>query len=196
MADPVVDALKAAVAAVEEAGVPEDLREPAFRAVLASKGLTTGTKEAPGLTNEGQGPGEGSAHDGASDELVRIGKKLKLPAELVGRIFEVEDQAVHLLVSRSDLDDKVITAQQEITLLVLAARQAAGVDAEMTAVEDVRAVLSDFGVLDRNFSSNIASLKGGQVRFSGSAQKRQFKVNQPGYEAAADIVKRLTDQAS
>lgn len=89
----------------------------------------------------------------------------------------------------------MITAQQELTQLVVAGRQGSGADPDLTSVGAVREVLSDFGVLDRNFSSNIGTLKGSLIRFAGAATKREFKMNQPGFEATAEIVKRLTDQS-
>lgn len=193
MADDVVEILKSAVSAVDEAGVPDDLREPAFSAVLAYRGLG----KLAGPTSPQPPIDEGIAAPPPTPDLTvgvgRIAQKLKLPAEQVGSVFEVDEDTVHLLVSSSSLDQKVKVAQQELTQLFVAGRQAGGVDEGLTPVDAVREVLSDFGKLDRNFSSNIASLKGTLMRFSGSATKREFKMNQPGYEAVAEIVKRLTE---
>jgi hypothetical protein len=196
MTDGIVDALKRAVAAVEEAGVPEDLREEAFRAALASEGLQP-APAASGAVGKGDSSpvGEGPPSD-ASEPLQKIAKKLKLDPALVGRIFEIDGDTVHLLVSTSDLDSKASVSQQEITLLVIAARQAAGLDDELTHVKEVREIAKEFGVFDSNFSGNITPLKGSRIRFTGSAATRQFKMNQPGFEAAAAIVKRLAEQSS
>lgn len=196
MAEDVVQLLKDAAQAVDEAGLPDDLREPAFSAVLAHLGLPAGSPT-PGSPQSPAGaagaPLTTQPRPVTTDGIGLIAQKLKLPTEQVGRVFEVDGDTVHLLVSSSSLGGSKKVQQQELTLLTVAARQAAGIDSDLTSIDDVRPVLSDFGVLDRNVSGSIEDLKGSRMRFAGTPRKREFKMNQPGYEAVAELVKRLTE---
>jgi hypothetical protein len=183
----IVEALEAAVAAVKVAKVPKDLRVAAFNAAFYGSDISPAS-----AADTLKPPPLSQLEDGANG-VEKIAAKLRLEPAVVGQVFEVEDTTVHLLVSSSAFSSTKAVAQQEITQLIVAARQASGVDEDLTAVESVRALLDDFGVLDRNFSSNINGLKGRLIRFAGTPTKRQFKMNQPGFEAAAEIVKRLTE---
>lgn len=193
MADDVVQQLKDAVAAVDQAGVPSDLRETAFSAVLAHLGVGASPAQGSPQVQVGNDTVQTRLAPEQSDGVGRIAQKLKLPVEQVERIFDVDNDTVHLLVSSSSLHDSKKDQQREVTLLIVAGRQAAGIDSDLTSIDDVRPVLSDYGVLDRNLSRSVESLKGAQMRFAGTAKKREFKMNQPGYEAVAEIVKRLTE---
>lgn len=182
--DQIVELLKEAVAAVDAADVPTDLRAAAF-AVAAGRlgeGVATATPEskrsdAPVATADG----------GA---VTMIASKLGIEAEDAARLFDVDEDGVHLLVARSRLGGSKKIAMQEVFQLVVAARQALGED--WTPVAEVRAIAEERGVLNApNWAASVKSLDGAGFRFRGSPQAREVKINHVGYEAAAEVVGRL-----
>jgi hypothetical protein len=183
-----VSALQDAVAAVEAAGVPEDLRPAAFSKVFEHI--------AGGGPSASQGRGaRGGAEAGdieRGDAVGRIATRLGLEAEVVSRVFDVDDEGVHLTVPRSALDDSKRTAMREVARLISAARQAAGVDDEYTPLATIREACDDRGVLNSpNFAAAMQALDGDGMRFRGASGSREVKVNTAGYEKAADIVRRI-----
>jgi hypothetical protein len=191
MVDPpeqLVSTLRGAVAAVEAAGVPEDLRPAAF-----SKAFEHIAGGAPSAQAGREALGGADAGDvDRGDAVGRIATKLGLDAEVVSRVFDVDDEGVHLTVPRSALDDSKRTAMREVARLISAARQAAGLDEEYTPLATIREACDDRGVLNSpNFAAAMQALDGDGMRFRGPSASREVKVNAAGYEKAADIVRRI-----
>lgn len=183
-----VESLKEALAAVDEASIPSDLREVAFKAALDSVGLRPLREGQRGTSI----PGSDSHASSESGKLSRIGEKLNLEEARVSEVFDVDDEGVHLTVRRSVLDDKQKVAQQEIAYLVVAARQADGSE-EWTPISFVAAAAHDRGVHDSNFARNVGELDGEGLRFKGQRTKRELKMNQVGFEKAAEFVKHIIE---
>jgi hypothetical protein len=133
----------------------------------------------------------GGASGGLIDKLAR---KLKCDLDVTKLAFEFDDGDVHLLVAASDLDSKSATAQQEVALLVLAARQGSGME-EWTSAKVIRDVAQNLGVYESNHSTYVGELKGRRVRIKGKGPSRELKLNQPGFEDAAALVSRLADSS-
>jgi hypothetical protein len=195
--DSTVEALKAAVAALEDARVPEDLREVAFSRVLDNylaneAGPSSASVPSGGTGAEGGGGGETADPSG---KLQALAGKLDVGTDAVERVYDIDEDGVHLNIPRSKLDRKKKLAQQEAARLVAAARQATG-DEQWTPVEVIGEAADDLGVKDTNFSKNISALNGVGLRIRGSAGKRELKMNQVGYEATAEIVRRLSEPQS
>ncbi len=51
----------------------------------------------------------------------------------------------------------------------------------------------DLGAYEKNHSTHVGALKGPRVRIRGKGQSRELKLNQPGYEAATEIIVRLSE---
>lgn len=183
-----VSVLRDAVAAVEAAGVPEDLRPAAFSKVFEH--IVGGAPSAPPSRGAPGGAEAGDIDRG--DAVGRIATKLSLDAEVVSRVFDVDDEGVHLTVPRSALDDSKRTAMREVARLISAARQASGLDEEYTPLATIREACDDRGVLNSpNFAAAMQALDGDGMRFRGPSGSREVKVNAAGYEKAADIVQRI-----
>ncbi|HST69934.1 MAG TPA: hypothetical protein VLI94_09785 [Solirubrobacterales bacterium] len=191
MAEPsskVVADLEAAVAAVKAAKVPKDLRVAAFNAafyggqVLRSEPEGSKTPPSP----EPKPPVD------LSDEIGKIAAKLELDPDGVGLVYDVDEDGVHLTVKRDSLSDTNKFAQQEVTYLLVAGRQALGLE-EWTSTKTVLATAHDRGVHDTNVSKAISALDGDGLRFRGPKAKREMKMNAVGFSKAAEIVKRITD---
>jgi hypothetical protein len=188
--DKIVKLLQDAVAAVDTANVPSDLRASAFR--VAAERLDGSVGDATKLTSKSADTPLTATT--TENRLSNIATKLGLQTGDVAKVFDVDDDGVHLVVARSRLDNSKRTAMQEVLQLVVAARQALG--EEWTAAADVRAVADDRGVLNApNWAAAIKALDGAGFRFRGSTQAREVKINHVGYEAAAKLASRLISGA-
>jgi hypothetical protein len=188
MVDPpakTVAALEAAVAAVKAAKVPKDLRVAAFNAVFYG-----GEPPQAGVANVRTPQPKPQAEDQA-DGVAKIAAKLELDSALVGLVYDVDEDGVHLTVKRDGLSPTNKVAQQEVTYLLVAGRQALG--EEWTLTKTVLAAAHDRGVHDTNVSKAIAALDSDGLRFRGPKAKREMKINAVGFSKAAEIVKRLTE---
>jgi hypothetical protein len=188
------EALKQAVAAVDEAKVPKDLREIAFKAALS--GMNVGTSEDQEINpippDGGGGNAGGSGDQSFGDLIDKLARKLKCDLESAKLVFEFDEDDAHLLIAASDLDSKSAVAQQEVALLVLAARQGSGTE-EWTNAKVIRDMAQHLGVYESNHSTYVGELKGRRVRIKGKGPSRELKLNQPGFEEAAALVSRLTE---
>src|SRR3954454_23643767 len=124
-----ISALEAAVAAVKAAKVPKDLRVAAFNA--AFYGSTAASTE--GAAAKLPPPPAGEQSD---DEVERIAQKLEVDPTLVSLVYDVDDDGVHLTVKRDSLSSTNKSAQQEVAYLLVAGRQAIGLE-EWTTSEIV-----------------------------------------------------------
>jgi hypothetical protein len=185
-----VDLLRKAADAVDQADVPQDLRGIAYSRALDRLGVDA----PPELNGSTASNGAAGPLNGASvcEEVERIARKLGVDPDRVARVVDVDDDGVHLTVPRSALPPVKLEAMQQIARLVSAARQAAGLDGEYTPLATIRDACDNRGVLDRNFSSAMQRLDGDGMRFRGPSRSREVKVNAAGYEAAGAIVRRLT----
>jgi len=189
-ASSLVDALREAVRAVDEADVPADLRPAAFD--IAARALLAGQPQTPTRTPE-RPLGEAPGRSAESSSTSAISRRFRVDDELVTRVFDVDEDGVHVLLSRSRFDSTKRGATQEVARLVVAARQALGLE-EWTPVDIVRAACDERGVLDpTNFGKALGGLGEG-FRLRGPTRKREIKVNNVGYEAAGEIVKRITSE--
>ena len=186
----VVKLLRDAVAAVDEANVPSDLRASALR--IAADRLAGDAPTSAGSRIKPTAPKASSSFANTTTEpLDKIAGKLGLDVANVARVFEVDENGVHLLVARRALNSSKLIAMQEVAQLVIGARQALG--EEWTPVNDVRLVADDRGVLNTpNWAAAVKELDGAGFRFRGSSHAREVKINQVGYEAAGLLVTRLT----
>jgi hypothetical protein len=97
-----------------------------------------------------------------------------------------------VLLPRSAFSAKRLGATGEIATLVVAGRQAAGIDNGWTAVSEVRAVADAKGVLDsNNFGKALTPLEKQGMRIRGSGGKREIKMNDHGFELAGQLAARL-----
>lgn len=180
-----VAALEAAVAAVKAAKVPKDLRVAAFNAAFyGSEVGASNTPESPRTPKSPSGTQSQSAGT--------IATKLGVDGDLVDQVFDLDEDGVHLTIQRGRLSDQKKVAQQEIARLLVAGRQAAGIE-EWTAIGLVTQAVHDRGVHDANFSRNVGALDGDGIRFRGSKTKRELKMNQVGFEKAAEVVRRIAE---
>jgi hypothetical protein len=176
------------VKALEEAGVPDDLRvtafERAFDALIGTPGESSATTPAA-LPAAGDGT---PPTDGPS--LASIAARLGLDPELVGEIYYVDGESLGLAVAASKFHAKKAAATQQIALLLAAGRQAGGWD-EWTPASRVRDVAREYGRFDQaNFATTMRRM-GDVFSFRGRGRDLEVRLTRPGYEQAATLARDL-----
>jgi hypothetical protein len=186
----VAAAIEAALRIVEEAGVPDDLRGLAFE--KAYDALTGSNAPAQAPTDTGVGIAADSR--AGRDEVGQVASRLRIDPGSVQRVVDFDDDGVHVIVPRSRLAKQKSTAIQQVATLVVAARQAVGRE-EWTPQSIVREETEALGVDDRsNFATHIRHAQG--IRVRGSGRTGEIKMNAVGFEAAAELIKQLSQEVS
>jgi hypothetical protein len=197
--DSLTSALEEALAAVEAAKVPADLRETAFAKSLDHL-LGVAQPPAPSITtppasnapSSGTAPATTTEAASSSGTLEAIATRLNVDRDVAAAVLDVDENGVHLHVPTSSLPTEKQRAMQEITYVVVAARQAGALDDDWTSISLVREVCDDRGVLDAgNFAKALGKIDGEGIRFRGARNTREAKLNQRGYEKASEIIKRI-----
>ena len=179
---------------VEEANVPEDLREVAFTKAfeLRASTLTTGPGDSGGGSQSGQTHDQlRSAGGGDSDPLSKISAKLGIARETVSEVFSVQDGTLELVIGAGKLPGPSKPATKELALAVAAGRQAAELE-EWTSLDPVRAVCADFKKLDSpNFARTIREMEDVFNFRRASERKWEVRLARPGWDRASALIRRL-----
>lgn len=181
---------------VEEAAVPEDLREVAFSKSFDLRAGTTGaTTQAqyPAPPDGGSTrPSEQRAGaTAAGDVLASIAERLKIDRDTVAEVFTSEDGEPELIISPTKLPEKAATGTKEIALLIAGARQAAGIE-DWTSTDEIRKACVDYKRYDQaNFASTIHEMGDVFNSRKESPRKTQVRLARPGWERLAAAIRRL-----
>jgi thymidine phosphorylase len=181
--------LAEALKAVQEAEIPEDLRELAFSKAFDT--LSGGVPAGALTANAGQGGETGTIPGPLADSaLRRISAKLGIDEDATEASFDLDEGKIRLSLPARKFDKQKSRATKEIALLVAAGRQAAGVE-ERTEVGVIRDVVTKYGKLDPpNFASTIREMDE-EFNILGSRMQRRVKVNRRGFEKAGQMIKDL-----
>jgi hypothetical protein len=199
-AEEVARRLRLAAEAVEKADLAEDLRQIAFERSLDVVGLAApqrvaaeaGASGAPGSAVDEHQPA--TPRSGADPgPLAQLAAALGLDADAVGHVYEEDDGQVRLSLRRAMLPDpdKKAAAMRDVALLVVAGRQAAGVE-DYTPFSVIREECRDLKVLDSpNFSTEVGKF---EFRLRGGRNNKEAKANRHHLEEAAQLIKRMTQR--
>jgi hypothetical protein len=175
------------VKALEEAGVPDDLRVTAFEKAFDAMAGTGGVASAP-MPPEPTRDQRDTPTDGPS--LGAIASRLGLEPDLVGEIYYVDGDSLGLALAASKFSAKKAAATQDIALLLAGGRQAGGWD-EWTPSGRIRDVARDYGRYDQaNFATTIRRM-GDVFSFRGRGRDLEVRLTRPGYEHAANLAREL-----
>lgn len=196
MSDPhsgVVEALRAALAAVDAAGVPAELREVAFgKAFDAAYGAPAPVRrrEVPSRP-QGERDGEPGSPPSA-DWVSQLSAKMAVDPPIVERAYDFDSEGLHLTVSGRTLGSEgAMKAMEWVARLVIAGRQAAGLE-EWTDANTVREVCHERGAWSEgNFGKIWREIDGDGFRLRGSMRSREAKANARGFEETGALVRRL-----
>lgn len=191
--------LRIAVEAVETANVPEDLRDIAFtRALDATLGPVAPPSDPPPVQQGGGGP-PASEQTGAglsvASPMAKLAKHLGIDPVLATQVFDIDEEGLHVALAPSKFSSKVMQAMEEIARLVVAGRQAAGLDAEWTSFNEIRVVCENRGKFSAgNFSACVSKLDGDGFRVRGTGRKKEAKANATGLEKTGQLIVQLAGQ--
>ncbi len=193
----VADILAEAIAAVNAAGVPAELKEAAFSkavdvimarrtAETAGSMGTAGVAHAPAVT-----PGATALTEG--DVVGLIAARLRLDREVVGEVFDETDGKLDVIVPPRKLAAGKAPAVKQLALLVASARQAAGIE-EWTDADDIRQFVEEFKRYDQaNFASTLKQMDD-IFRIKQTGRKITVRLGRPGWDRAAELVTTLAGE--
>ena len=172
---------------VEDAKVPDDLREIAFKEAIR-------LREAGAQPSDGSDPAEGKqggdAAPAGGKPLEQIASRFGVDASAVGEVFAVRDGEVQLAVGSRSLASGKATGAKDIALLIAGARQATGVE-DWTSVGVIREWAKHYGKFDStNFGKTISAMDD-LFQFTGDRQQREVKMRKPAWEQAGELVTRI-----
>ncbi len=193
-----VEALVEARRTIDAAELPQELRAPAFEAVLR---ILVGDVDLRSLASPGAAEPSESASDeirrGAEGDIMRrIAMKLGVPLEKVQQVYFLDGDSLGLSVPSSALSSAKKEATRQIAVLIAVGRTAAGLDETgWTPAAAIRKVCDDYGKFDvGNFGKTLRAMDDVfQVR--GGGPSRQVRAKVPGFERAVALINELTATA-
>jgi hypothetical protein len=130
---------------------------------------------------------ESKASNGPLD---RVATRLRVDKAVVADVFDDSDGGIDVIVAPRKLDPAKARATKQLALLVVAARQAAELE-EWTDVDEIRRLAEDYKKYDSaNFASAIKEMQD-DFRFKRVGRKISVKLGRPGWERAAEMIRRL-----
>lgn len=186
----VKDLLTAALEAVDDAEIPDDLRPIAFEKavnLLAGSQSTIGESKDGADLSKGRTAGTGP-HSGTTGTLLDlVAQKLKVSRDVIGDIYREADGDIRLIIGTRRLETGKAAGARQVALLVAAGRQAAGLE-DFTPLERIKDEAERFKKFDsKNFATTMGKMSTA-FTFDGSGKSRAVRLSQPGWEEAADLV--------
>jgi hypothetical protein len=174
---------------VEEAGVPDDLREIAFAKTFdlhAGDVPTRSPAPSPPRTSEEQ-----TSPSPGDDPLAKIANRFNVDVATVSEVYAVEDGKLELIVPLSKLPKAAATGTKEIALLIAGGRQAGGLE-EWTSWEEIRSACVEFKKYDSaNFAKTLREMDDVFNQRRQSERKYLVKLARPGWDRLAKAIGRL-----
>ena len=186
-----VDVLRAALAAVNEADTPDHLQP-----VALGKMLDLFAGGAPVSAPEARQTGGASDGDGvvavSGDRDKAIAKELEIDPLRVERLFDEHDGALQFIGDLEKLGSSKQSKVEKLSILLCAARQAAGYDADgRTTDEVIRAEVERHGLYDvTNYTKHVKQLRT-LTNPNGTGKATTYKIKYEGRMAARAIAKTL-----
>jgi len=190
----VTNLLKRAWAAVDGAGVPEHLHEVAYTAALE---MLAGDSPAADASNgAGGSQARKNGRSTASGSVIdKVASELGLGASKVQRVFSEKNGLPELIVKSSKLPGPKASAAHDISLLMMVARQSAGLD-DYTDSKVLREACKGYGKFDKNnFGTHIKSLDSLTVT-KGSGRNQQRKLTKPGKETGSGLIEKYATETA
>jgi hypothetical protein len=189
MDDDVVDAIKRTVECMDRAGLPSDLRGPAFRPVFDR---VVGTSPRPAVAPRRERVGESQVASSLEPIATRVG----LPVDVIEQVYEFTPGGeLQIVVPAARLEAAKSRAAQQIAALVAFGRQTLGLDENnWTPIEHVRVICQDFNKYDEgNFASSIRTIDGMfKANVRGNGRQREIRMTRESWPLVANLIRDLT----
>jgi hypothetical protein len=181
--------LMRALAAVEEAKTPTDLRESAFGRVfdlLANQ---------PDSESTGMADSADKRPDETSSWEEKIAASFGISVADVGEAFEYADNELMVIVPTSAVSETTKDGVKELAHLVSAGRQAIGLE-EATSTKIIRPIAQHYGKFDSHFAGNVDELENLFIVRQLNARDKSLKARRKAFEEAGQLVKRMLEDRS
>jgi hypothetical protein len=192
--------LAEAIAAVNEADVPAELKEAAFSKAVDVIMARRRAESPPRMETDTRGPAPVTTTApvtrpaAADDALGRIATRLRLGRETVAEVFDEADGKIDIIVPQRKFAAGKSPATKQLATLVAAARQGADVE-EWTDADEIRHFVEDFKRYDSaNFAASLKEMDD-IFRIKQSGRKITLKLGRPGWDKAAELVTTLAGEA-
>lgn len=172
--------------------IPKEAYNIAFGAMFAY--LAQGPPPSPaGSTRAHQhAPRAGVASDEPAGGIAEIANALGVDEGTASYLFDIDGGTLDLTIRRDQLSKDRAVALKEVALLVVAGRQAAGLDPERTDSNHVRAQAVELGVMNKNtFREEMGSLGPLVTAKPLGRFTRAMKMTKHGYDETAKLVERV-----
>ena len=184
--------LAEAAKAVDEAKIPEALRQSAFEKAVdllaASHGAAPPSPPAPSGSGGSGRPPVTIVDDGTL--LSKVAAKLKVNPETVGEVLHEKDGRFDVIVPPAKLAAGKAPGMKQLAMVVAAARQGAELD-DFTDMEHIRHFAVEFNKYDSaNFATDLKDLED-ELRFRKEGRKIFVKLTRVGWERAAALIRQL-----
>lgn len=128
--------------------------------------------------------------------LAGVAQALKIDEETASYLYDIDGRELDLTIARDDLSTDRATAMREVALLVVAGRQASGIDKDRTDSGQVRNQGVHLGVMAKNtFRQEMGALNPHITSKPQGQYGRSLKMTRIGYDAAASIAQRVATRA-
>ena len=192
-ASSVAELLRSAAAAVETAALPAELQEAGFRAAVK---LLAGPPSSSHGSSASEVPQRIQQHALAKDaptespsgSLASVASTLRIPEDRVRLLFDDVNGGLQFCGDIGELGDNRAAKVKNIALLLLAARQGGGYDAERTDDAPIRAEIQRLRIYDRsNYVKQIRAAFKGNAAITGSSRNLSYRIHDTGIQAAVDL---------
>ncbi len=192
--DSVANILAEAIAAVNAADVPDDLKAAAFAkavdVIMARRTAATAAPMGTASVAPATSPSMVRPAPAVGDLVGTIAARLRLDREIVGEVFDETDGKIDIIVPPRKLATAKAPAVKQLALLVAVARQGADVE-EWTDADEIRGFVEDFKRYDQaNFASTLKQMDD-IFRFKQSGRKITMKLSRPGWDRAVELITKL-----
>jgi hypothetical protein len=187
------EVLAAALAAVQQANIPEPLRSVAFSKAVDLIARPSGTA-APGTGSGQTGAQVGSGAAPESDRLKRIADSLGVPQDRIEMIYQEHEDALQVVADPDLLGSSTKERAKSVALLVAGGRQLGGWDEGPTGDGVIRTEVDRLGVYDgTNYSKHVRELSA-WFNINGSARRASFRLKHAGRQNLKELASRLTTE--
>lgn len=185
----VKDILVTAAKAVDDAGIKENLHQIAFEKAIEMIAASAGTPV--GKVSPPLGSADVAGTTGGDETLLgKVAAKLKLDLDTVKEVYHEADGRFDIIVSPTKLEKAKSAGMKQLALLIAAARQGAELE-EFTDAEHIRYFADEFKKYDSaNFATDLKGMEE-EFRIRREGRKILVKLGRPGWDRAAELVRRL-----